>query len=248
MRSTTIALIAAAALTLAACGDDETAAEPTTPTTAASAASAPPEPTTIAPEPTVTPSTIPDTTVPDTTVAPTTVAQATVPSTTVIDEAWREQVDEFCTPHWLEVVALPPPAADPADLEAYAQAHLQAWNSSPDIGAIELPPGPGRTPADIAGYVAAQQVAIDDAVAAAAAGNQTATVAAIDAFRRRLGLLASAFAAAGQTCGPCQSRDRGQRRSERVDARAVAARDRLRLDMGQPGPHQHRGQSRSGYR
>jgi hypothetical protein len=204
MRSTaTIAVVTAVALTLAACGGDDEAApgsRPATSTAASVVASLPVSTATTGVEPTSASTTTAPTTRP-----PSTVPETTAPPTTAVDEAWRQQVDAFCSPNWLDVVALPPPSAEPASLEAYAQAHREAWDSSPDLAAIELPPGPGRTPADVAALVAGLQGSLDDAVAGAAAADLAATVDGIDLFRRHLGAVASAFAAAGQTCGPADA-------------------------------------------
>jgi hypothetical protein len=201
MRTTTpIAILAAVAVAVAACGGDEdatratTAPTPAAPTTAESTSTTTIAATTTTAATTNTSQTAPPTTVPD----------STAPPTTSNDEAWREQVDAVCA-HWLPVVALPAPAADRASLEAYAQAHLDAWESAPDIGTIELPPGPGRTRADLAALTAGQKDAIDDAMAGAAAGDFVATMDAIGVLLGHLGPVASAFAAAGQTCGPADA-------------------------------------------
>jgi hypothetical protein len=198
MRSTTIGLIAAAALTAAACGgDDETAADTIAPTTAAPTTTAAPEPATTVPQATIAPTTVPDTTPPSTTVQEST----TIPPTTVVDESWREDVEEICASgDGIALVTMPPPAPDPASLSAYVQAHVDFFESSGDITSVNLPPGPGRTPADLAEYRAGQRQALDDAASAAAAGDYAATTTAIDVFRNHLAVIASAFAASGQTC------------------------------------------------
>ena len=211
MRSaTSVAAAITAALTfVAACGGDDGA---TSDTTGPTATTAPPESSTktgssqsVAPT-TVSDTTLPPTTAPQSTSAPTTGHDTTAPPTISNDDVWREQVDAVCA-HWLPVVALPAPAAaaDQASLDAYAQAHFDAWESAPDITAINLPPGPGRTPADLAALVAGAKAAIDDAMAAAEARDRVATVAAVQVFVRHLAPVASAFAAAGETCGPADA-------------------------------------------
>ena len=191
-RTTSIAIVTAAALTLAACGGGgATAGDTTIPTAAAPARSAPPEPTT----------TVSPTTVPPTTAAPRTVPDSTLPPTTVDDASWREDVDKVCASgDGVALVTMPPPAPDQASLAAYVQAHVDFFETVPDITSIQLPPGPGRTPADLAEYRALQEDFLDDAAAAAAAGDYAATTTAIDAYRSTLALIASAFAASGQTC------------------------------------------------
>ena len=52
----------------------------------------------------------------------------------------------------VSLVTMPPPAADQASLAAYVQAHVDFFEDRRDMTSIQLPPGPGRTPADLAEY------------------------------------------------------------------------------------------------
>src|SRR5690606_19317017 len=87
------------------------------------------------------------------TASPPTVPASTVAASVAHQDRCRAQADAPCA-HWLPVVALPAPDPDQASLDAYAQAHLAAWESAPDISAIDLPSGPGRTPSDLAALIA----------------------------------------------------------------------------------------------
>ena len=201
MRTTTpTAALAAVVLALAACAGDDAATDPTTGTTGGPV-------TTIAPASSTPISTaLEETTVPSVPPTSSTVAStgSTVAPTTSNDEGWFDLVDDFCA-HWRPVVLLPEPANDRASLEALAQAHLDAYDSAPDIGAIELPPGPGRTPADLKAAMVSAREPLDRAAAGAAAGDFETTWNETNVFRRHLGYAASAFAAAGQSCGPADA-------------------------------------------
>jgi hypothetical protein len=178
--------LAAVALVLAACGGDDAATDRTTGTTtggpATTATPASPASADAAPEQTTAP---------------------TVPPTTSNDERWRELVDEWCA-HWRPVATLPAPASDRASLEAFVQAHVDAYEST-DIGAIELPPGPGRNPADLEAAMVSAREPLDRAAAGAAAGDFETTLNEMEVFLPHLGYAASAFAAAGQSCGPADA-------------------------------------------
>jgi hypothetical protein len=119
---------------------------------------------------------------------------------TVADEAWRGQVDQACA-EAAEFAALQPPAGDRASLEAFVARYRAAFDgNSPVTG---LPPGPGRTQRDLDAAWAFGLAALDRAAAGAAAGDLATVMDETGAIP--LGFLASAYASAGQSCGPADA-------------------------------------------
>ena len=130
----------------------------------------------------------------------------TIPSTSADDQAWRDLADDYCNHEpWAVVVPLPDPATDVASMEAFVQTHIDAADTAPDVGAIELPPGPGRSPEDLSSVMATGRKALDRAMIGASAGDWTTVNDGTDMFLAGLGHVASAFASAGQTCGPADA-------------------------------------------
>jgi hypothetical protein len=180
---TVAALIAGLALGSAACGSNGGAA-------AGDAAA-----------PDVTPATTQASAATTTTAAATTTV-ATVPPTTVDDEEWRQQVDRSCAAA-APVAALPAPAPDRASLEARVKALREYRDASRPV--IGLPPGPGRTRSDMDAAWASAGATLDRFAAAAAAGDVETALREEDSYVRHLGFFASAYAAAGQSCGPADA-------------------------------------------
>ena len=91
------------------------------------------------------------------------------------DTVWRAMVDEQCAV-WLPVLAQPDPTIDPLSQQTYVQTLVDTRSSIPSVATIPLPPGPGRTPADLESADAAAGDALERAAAGAAVGDLDVTL------------------------------------------------------------------------
>jgi hypothetical protein len=85
------------------------------------------------------------------------------------------------------------------------QVFVDAYDTAPDVGAIDLPPGQGRSHIDLAAAMDSARASLDRAAAGAAATDFQTTWDETGTFLHYLGFMSATFAAAGQSCGPADA-------------------------------------------